>query len=791
MRPVHIELEGFSAYRSRVVVDLSRLLESDAAFFSLSGATGAGKSSLIDAMVFALYGRIPRLGAREVAPVISAGADRSRVRLDFMADGEVYTAVREVRRTKTGGATVKEARLQLGDSVISDGAASVTEAVEALLGLGFDDFTRTVVLPQGDFARFLHATPSERQNLLRGLLGLDVYGKVRTLAGEHRAAAQARADTARARLETLDVPTEEGLEALHGRLASLQELEAQASAWEDELALLAREAAAAEADTERLSDAVRRLGSITHPPRLAELAEMVSASAASLHDAEDALQLAVDARTRAEEESAGLPDAGSLQSVRKVRSDLEAATARLGDLDAEPARQTLESAQAALAAAEAIAAEARARLDESRMSHAAHALASVLVSGEMCPVCRQEVGVVPELEGPDETGRLEAEVTSADEAVAAARTVAAQARDECTRIDAERSGLEIRLAELSEELEGAPDEKELASLEAAVAESKGRLATVRETEAGARAAVETARKDYEGLVADQRALGRALRQAQQSVADLKPPITDIDDVAVQWKELLDWRDETLSEVAAAVDAARLQAAEAREKAQARQQRVTDELAAHDVDGSGSLRAGIATAIERARQALEAASKALTDRAELTVSEKEAAAEAAVAKALADHLRADGFEKWMMGGALRSLVAGANGLLKELSDGGYSLQAADGAFVVIDHRNADELRPVSTLSGGETFLVSLALALSLAEIHASRGDARLEAVILDEGFGTLDEETLDTVASLLEELAANRGLMVGVITHVKELAERASVRFEVTRGPKGSEVREVA
>ncbi|HLV91058.1 MAG TPA: SbcC/MukB-like Walker B domain-containing protein, partial [Acidimicrobiia bacterium] len=136
--------------------------------------------------------------------------------------------------------------------------------------------------------------------------------------------------------------------------------------------------------------------------------------------------------------------------------------------------------------------------------------------------------------------------------------------------------------------------------------------------------------------------------------------------------------------------------------------------------------------------------------------------------------------------------GANALLRELSDGGYSLGFDDEErFVVVDHRNADEQRPAATLSGGETFLVSLALALALAEIHAAHGEARLDAVILDEGFGTLDEETLDTVASLLEDLAGSRGLMVGVITHVKELAERAPIRFEVSRGPKGSDVREVA
>ena len=145
---------------------------------------------------------------------------------------------------------------------------------------------------------------------------------------------------------------------------------------------------------------------------------------------------------------------------------------------------------------------------------------------------------------------------------------------------------------------------------------------------------------------------------------------------------------------------------------------------------------------------------------------------------------------MMAGALHNLVVGANDLLSQLSDGGYSLHSEEGTFTVVDHRNADERRSVSTLSGGETFLVSLALALSLAEALAGTGGASLDAIILDEGFGTLDDESLDTVATVLEGLAG-QGLMVGVITHVKELAARAATRFEVTRGPKGSTVSELA
>ena len=168
MRPLRIELEGFSAYRTPVEVDFA-----GADFFSLTGPTGSGKSSLIDAMIFALFGRVPRLGGNAVAPVITAGADQARVRLDFESNSQVYSVVRMAVRTASGGATVREARLEQGDRVLASGADDVTREVEGLLKLRFEDFTRTVVLPQGDFARFLTATKAERQSLLRNLLGLD------------------------------------------------------------------------------------------------------------------------------------------------------------------------------------------------------------------------------------------------------------------------------------------------------------------------------------------------------------------------------------------------------------------------------------------------------------------------------------------------------------------------------------------------------------------------------------------------------------------------------------------
>jgi exonuclease SbcC len=163
----------------------------------------------------------------------------------------------------------------------------------------------------------------------------------------------------------------------------------------------------------------------------------------------------------------------------------------------------------------------------------------------------------------------------------------------------------------------------------------------------------------------------------------------------------------------------------------------------------------------------------------------------VAKELAKHLKANNFEKWLLEESLRALAIGASSHLQDLAGGQYSLSLSSSLdFEIVDHHAADERRPVKSLSGGETFLVSLALALSLAEEVGSMsasGASRLEAIFLDEGFGSLDPESLDIVGSVIAEIGAS-GKMVGIVTHVKELADQVPVRFEISKTTAGASVR---
>jgi exonuclease SbcC len=175
--------------------------------------------------------------------------------------------------------------------------------------------------------------------------------------------------------------------------------------------------------------------------------------------------------------------------------------------------------------------------------------------------------------------------------------------------------------------------------------------------------------------------------------------------------------------------------------------------------------------------------------------------ASLAKTLSDHLKAHELIAWIQEEALIRLAEAGSRHLQKLSQNRYTLRLGSGAeelaaraeqdFYVVDAWNADSIRSVRTLSGGETFLASLALALALAESLTelgaeSRATDALDSLFLDEGFGTLDSETLDTVVGALDALHGGDRI-VGIVTHVRELAERLPTRLEISHSKMGASI----
>jgi exonuclease SbcC len=197
MRPVALELRGFTAFRDPQEIDLSGL-----DLFALWGPTGSGKSSVLDAMTYALYGKVERVG-NQISQLVSQGQPRMSVMLTFEVDGRLY---RITRSTPASGAS--KVLLERRDDAEwqsfgegADRAQGVKRAVVQLLGLDYNAFTRAVLLPQGKFAEFLVGDATERRAILTELLGLELFGRMAALA---RGAAQDAKKSAEARLSLLE-----------------------------------------------------------------------------------------------------------------------------------------------------------------------------------------------------------------------------------------------------------------------------------------------------------------------------------------------------------------------------------------------------------------------------------------------------------------------------------------------------------------------------------------------------------------------------------------------------------
>jgi len=194
VRPLRLVVEGFTCFKERQPpLDLSGL-----SLFAISGPTGAGKSSLLDAMIFALYGKVPRM-RKGCGELVSLGRDRLSVVLDFQLGGRDYRVTRVARRGKPGDAQLEE--LVGGvEKPLAGGVSGVDRQVEKLLGLRYDAFIQAVVLPQGEFARFLKSQPGERREILRDLLRFQVYELMRERAREQSVELQSQVRSREERL---------------------------------------------------------------------------------------------------------------------------------------------------------------------------------------------------------------------------------------------------------------------------------------------------------------------------------------------------------------------------------------------------------------------------------------------------------------------------------------------------------------------------------------------------------------------------------------------------------------
>ena len=671
---------------------------------------------------------------------------------------------------------------------LAEGPDPVKAKVQDILGLTYDHFIQSVLLPQGRFADFLQTEPSKRQELLVELLAFGVYKKIGQQARERARLAAERARLAqeeRAKLADATAEAEERAAARERDLGTLRQ------AVDDRLRALGQRSEQARQAAEQ-AEAVRTqaglLAAVRVPAGVAGLADRITAAdqrvAARAQQADDA----AEAEDEAERARTTLPEKAHVEALARGYEQQRTLTARLqAQQDELTAKQGAYDALVLdFEAAEQEAGQARAAREAAHQAHAAYALAENLRPGEPCPVCLQPVTTLPGHATPPGLDEVRAAAAAAENKSTRVRT----ARDEAGNLVAE-AGAAVKitqgdLAEVAAVLAAAPAEPDVAGTLDAITRADQALAQARDAARAQRRDLAAAKKAREDLAGDEATAWAGLRRARDSVVGLGAPEVQEGGLAAAWEALAGWatrehagRSQRLPDLEAAASALR-------QEITAGATALLGLLSEHGIAGvtdPAQALGEVADHLARARVDLD---RVRRDRAEAARLDEQIQAhreDEQVATELGRLLRSDRFERWLCGEALDSLVAEASVTLMELSGQQYELDRDDrNDLVVIDYQDAAASRPVHTLSGGETFQASLALALALSRqvVQLSAGARDLNSMFLDEGFGTLDPETLDTVASTLERLAADKDRMVGLVTHVAALAERVPVRFVVSR-----------
>ena len=358
---------------------------------------------------------------------------------------------------------------------------------------------------------------------------------------------------------------------------------------------------------------------------------------------------------------------------------------------------------------------------------------------------------------------------------------------------------QLRHAELTGLLSGQPELDEARrGLEHVIALQQA-VDAARVALTDARAATSAAREALSGVNAAIETSWQQLRRVRDPLTRFGAPEITGTDLAAGWQVIADWSAAEAASRLVAAQAAEAHAAEADTRIGTAERALIDALTGHGISVPAELTGKalstqaltlIASAVATASAALTRAQERLRESEGMQAQMNKALEDAEVAKSLGDLMRSNQFPRWLIASALDTLLDDASVILMELSGGQFELTRDERDLLVIDHNDADMSRLVKTLSGGETFQASLALALALSKHVTSMsagGASKLESIFLDEGFGTLDETTLDVVASTLENLASSGSRMVGVITHVAALAERIPVRYEVIRDSAGSHI----
>ncbi len=903
MKPLRLLLQAFGPYPGRVELDFTQF--NQAGIFLISGPTGGGKTALLDAMSFALFGRSTggRRSFDSMRCAVAGQNDPTVVEYDFSLHDKIY----RFRRTRYVHINRNTKQPEFRDShecyenrdgefclLESKSETAVRNRAEGLLHLTGEQFAQVIVLPQGEFLRLLRANSRDKGEILRTLFAAEDWkeitdrlnvqtraleGNLRELEARKNSLLEKEGAETSAALEqaALDAAAKEQAlreenQVLERQSAETGVLLTAAEAWERLEKALGEAKADEKNARERLETLKQQAPAVLErreqAKKLREEAVSLAGEIARLVQRREQLvrtgEILVQAKAAAEETELARADLAGLEArcgeiaqrleigEKYVRECQEAAKALPGLLERRQAlekaltafqelerrRIVLRETEQALTAAEKEAEKKKLlrgtlsqRLEqEERLAreNAALELSHTLREGEPCPVCGSREHPAPACgeeallskEGL-ETLRMaerdareeETRAASRQDALLAEREKAASAFREqeslCAGLELSKKQAEQQTVTLDREV---ANTKQQAGL---LDKAQKRLNELDREREQAEAGKNAQREKLSGLEAKTAELKRRGEEMEKACAGMDRQTLEADLTEKQTRsgaceetagKLLREAEEAdgrVREAGAALELAQAALLKARREMEQFQHpwETPPDLAALRKKAEALREQGLKNSEELGRAAQAALSLKGAAQAVRGLEEEAESLQGAYSRTarLSRLLSGNNPQKlpilqYVLSIMLEEVLACANRFFSTLSRGRYALRLMEGpkggnALSGLDLEVLDgasmQARSVETLSGGEQFLASLSLAFGLSEVVQNHsGAVRLDSLFIDEGFGSLDGETLDTAMKALSLLQGG-GRLVGIISHVAELKSRIPSRIEVSRDAAGN------
>lgn len=873
MRPERLRISAFGPYAGEEDVDFS-ILENHMLFL-ICGPTGAGKSTILDAMCYALYGKTSgAVRSGEDLRSNYVGYDRKTyVEFDFAIGDRHYRIYRSptqlLERQKGDRSKPVEHKGKADFYEIDEEgkekahitSKGVDSAVEKLLGVGLEQFRQIILLPQGDFRKLLLADSSDRQKIMEQLFQTGIYLAFEKKLQEETQKLKteySRGELQRTTLlETCRSESEEELEKqaeINEKVLKEKETEFMQADKEQQVFLRAYDEAnvlhgaflrleTAETALKRMEEKrkekeelrghikmIRAAQSVTK-----EWSEAVNAKKQQRTAAETlekaAADLPVKEKAKAETEQAlalfekekpaqkeRIEMKGKLEQYRNPSRSYGTAkreAERLAGICAVKQKEAERLREQVLAAEKKAAEDKKNWLCRNRifMEGQAFVLAEKLTDGQPCPVCGSLSHPAPAAAGEDritekDVKDAERQMHLSDDAEKKIRheAEAYQAKELAAAKESADKAMTV-LSELEKNLPAAYRdslalEKEIKDMETRISSFEKSLEQAEEKRKNAETIYQALKEQKELL---EKQAGEFLKVSEEKNRILKIKVAEAG--FTDWFECSQYMKE-VPQLEAYENDLKIydQSVHAEEEKIKGEKEKTAGKTKPDMNDWNEKRMKLLEnmkqfAAEKAEKETEL--KKQKETLKKLYQLKETQKEISEKYSLVAHLWeiAQGketginLERFVLGALLDAVTEKANLRLMEMSGNRYELlrkrgERSDGRkkagldLEVFDG-NTGRARPAATLSGGETFLASLSLALGLADVvQEYAGGVHLDAMFIDEGFGSLDSESLDLAMKTLQELKGQNRL-IGLISHVGGLEERIPAKLRVTKTQTGS------